>query len=433
MQHNVQQRIGGGVGDGADGKLQQPKQISVDGDGVAASIRSQANDGGMPGTSQPTTTPGVTGEGHGEAADGAGDAAGVGLDAALCGDKRKKVDWTPDLHRRFVKAVDELGIDNAIPSRILEMMQVKVLTRHHIASHLQKYRKHRRNLLSRGQELSQSVVAQWPPGRLNRANNNTNNNNGDSGRAGPSSSKAGGGGDSKQNKAHRGHTNSGAGTGDGARQGAKEGGKGRKANAASRNDAMMRGTGNMRNGRTSGIASTSHAPFMGSGADTMPHPDMDFDGGVILRQSVPGQNDGFSQFNQSWRQQQAYFHSQHGGGGVGGSGVGVGVGTGAGGNVGGRPSFSMEQRYFDPVSEMRGDYDAGNDMLEAAIKDVLNNQDVETFPLGLKPPNLESILEEAEQKGFRFDIRKSPSPNLNSKELDERDIMLNTADRNSDD
>ena len=82
---------------------------------------------------------------------------------------------------------------------------------------------------------------------------------------------------------------------------------------------------------------------------------------------------------------------------------------------------------------MRGDYDAGNDMLEAAIKDVLNNQDVETFPLGLKPPNLESILEEAEQKGFRFDIRKSPSPNLNSKELDERDIMLNTADRNSDD
>ena len=84
-------------------------------------------------------------------------------------DKRKKVDWTPDLHRRFVKAVEQLGIDNAIPSRILELMQVKCLTRHHIASHLQKYRKHRKNLLSRGQELNQTVATQWPPGRLIRS------------------------------------------------------------------------------------------------------------------------------------------------------------------------------------------------------------------------------------------------------------------------
>ncbi|GAB2273641.1 Two-component response regulator-like [Dionaea muscipula] len=51
--------------------------------------------------------------------------------------KKAKVDWTPDLHKRFVQAVDQLGVDQAIPSRILELMKVKGLTRHNVASHLQ--------------------------------------------------------------------------------------------------------------------------------------------------------------------------------------------------------------------------------------------------------------------------------------------------------
>lgn len=63
-------------------------------------------------------------------------------------DRRKfKVDWTPDLHKKFVQAVEKLGVDQAIPSRILELMKVEGLTRHNIASHLQKYRMHRRNIL----------------------------------------------------------------------------------------------------------------------------------------------------------------------------------------------------------------------------------------------------------------------------------------------
>ncbi|XP_077235241.1 two-component response regulator-like APRR2 isoform X2 [Tasmannia lanceolata] len=61
--------------------------------------------------------------------------------------KNTKVDWTPDLHRKFVQAVEQLGIDQAIPSRILEMMKVEGLTRHNIASHLQKYRMHRRHIM----------------------------------------------------------------------------------------------------------------------------------------------------------------------------------------------------------------------------------------------------------------------------------------------
>jgi SHAQKYF class myb-like DNA-binding protein len=38
-----------------------------------------------------------------------------------------QVDWTPE----------QLGIDKAVPSRILEIMGTDCLTRHNIASHLQ--------------------------------------------------------------------------------------------------------------------------------------------------------------------------------------------------------------------------------------------------------------------------------------------------------
>ncbi|GMJ00269.1 PSEUDO-RESPONSE REGULATOR 2 [Hibiscus trionum] len=61
--------------------------------------------------------------------------------------KKLKVDWTSELHKKFVEAVDQLGIDQAIPSRILELMKVEGLTRHNVASHLQKYRMHRRHIL----------------------------------------------------------------------------------------------------------------------------------------------------------------------------------------------------------------------------------------------------------------------------------------------
>ncbi|RLN25385.1 hypothetical protein C2845_PM07G40450 [Panicum miliaceum] len=72
-----------------------------------------------------------------------------------CNGKRKvKVDWTPELHRRFVQAVEQLGIDKAVPSRILEVMGIDCLTRHNIASHLQKYRSHRKHLMAREAEAA---------------------------------------------------------------------------------------------------------------------------------------------------------------------------------------------------------------------------------------------------------------------------------------
>ncbi|XP_010245592.1 PREDICTED: probable transcription factor GLK1 isoform X2 [Nelumbo nucifera] len=70
------------------------------------------------------------------------------------GKRKVKVDWTPDLHRRFVQAVEQLGVDKAVPSRILEVMGIDCLTRHNIASHLQKYRSHRKHLLAREAEAA---------------------------------------------------------------------------------------------------------------------------------------------------------------------------------------------------------------------------------------------------------------------------------------
>ncbi|CAN4099758.1 unnamed protein product [Withania somnifera] len=70
--------------------------------------------------------------------------------------KKMKVDWTPELHKKFVKAVEKLGIDQAIPSRILELMNVEGLTRHNIASHLQKFRMQRRQISPKEDEKG------WP-------------------------------------------------------------------------------------------------------------------------------------------------------------------------------------------------------------------------------------------------------------------------------
>ncbi|KAL6979829.1 Two-component response regulator-like [Sarracenia purpurea var. burkii] len=61
--------------------------------------------------------------------------------------KKIKVDWTRELHKKFVCAIEKLGVDQAIPSRILEYMKVEGLTRHNVASHLQKYRMQRRDIL----------------------------------------------------------------------------------------------------------------------------------------------------------------------------------------------------------------------------------------------------------------------------------------------
>ncbi|CAL5203061.1 unnamed protein product [Lathyrus oleraceus] len=48
--------------------------------------------------------------------------------------------WSVELHRKFVAAVNHLGIDKAVPKKVLDTMNVENITREDVASHLQKYR-----------------------------------------------------------------------------------------------------------------------------------------------------------------------------------------------------------------------------------------------------------------------------------------------------
>ncbi|KFK33519.1 hypothetical protein AALP_AA5G023500 [Arabis alpina] len=52
--------------------------------------------------------------------------------------------WSPDLHRRFVQALQMLGGSQATPKQIRELMKVDGLTNDEVKSHLQKYRLHTR-------------------------------------------------------------------------------------------------------------------------------------------------------------------------------------------------------------------------------------------------------------------------------------------------
>ncbi|KAI3437008.1 HTH myb-type domain-containing protein [Psidium guajava] len=77
---------------------------------------------------------------------GSGGAAGGGGDEPARTLKRPRLVWTPQLHKRFVDAVAHLGIKNAVPKTIMQLMSVDGLTRENVASHLQKYRLYLRRM-----------------------------------------------------------------------------------------------------------------------------------------------------------------------------------------------------------------------------------------------------------------------------------------------
>ncbi|XP_015892852.3 two-component response regulator ARR18 isoform X2 [Ziziphus jujuba] len=61
-------------------------------------------------------------------------------------EKKPCVVWSVELHRKFVAAVNQLGLETAVPMKIIALMNVKGLTSENVASHLQQYRSYLKRL-----------------------------------------------------------------------------------------------------------------------------------------------------------------------------------------------------------------------------------------------------------------------------------------------
>ncbi|GFY93560.1 response regulator 12 [Actinidia rufa] len=81
----------------------------------------------------------------------------------LATQKKPRVVWSIELHGKFVAAVNQLGIEKAVPKRILDLMNVEGISRENVASHLQKYRLYLKRISSMSslQENMVSALGGW--------------------------------------------------------------------------------------------------------------------------------------------------------------------------------------------------------------------------------------------------------------------------------
>lgn len=74
--------------------------------------------------------------------------------------QKKRLVWTPELHDRFVRAIEEVGLAQAVPKTIVMIMNVEGLTTEHVKSHLQKYRNSlRKEADEEAKERAESLAA----------------------------------------------------------------------------------------------------------------------------------------------------------------------------------------------------------------------------------------------------------------------------------
>jgi SHAQKYF class myb-like DNA-binding protein len=88
---------------------------------------------------------------------GLGEAGKTGHDILPAMMRKRRLVWTPQLHERFVKAVNEIGVDQAMPKILVSLMNVEGLTPEHVKSHLQKYRRNLRRAQSEQTNTKQSA------------------------------------------------------------------------------------------------------------------------------------------------------------------------------------------------------------------------------------------------------------------------------------
>ncbi|KAG2326895.1 hypothetical protein Bca52824_009623 [Brassica carinata] len=68
--------------------------------------------------------------------------------------RKSQIKWTSSLENHFCEAIEHIGVHKVTPTKILKYMNLNYLTRTHVASKLQKYRKTRRAMISNIQSSS---------------------------------------------------------------------------------------------------------------------------------------------------------------------------------------------------------------------------------------------------------------------------------------
>ncbi|KAL6499318.1 hypothetical protein OROHE_025981 [Orobanche hederae] len=76
--------------------------------------------------------------------------------------KKPRVVWTREMHQKFVKAIEIIGYEKAVPKKIVEVMGIPGLTRENVASHLQKFRGSTKRSREIAKESISTIKSHYP-------------------------------------------------------------------------------------------------------------------------------------------------------------------------------------------------------------------------------------------------------------------------------